>query len=264
MRTTSDTLVTESFVSALYERYAEGLRRVRQEQRELYDRHRRAGGRAQLDDLEAEISYLLVRHTRPAALVEIGCLHGWSTSWLLRALRDNREGTLYSFDRTGAARRWVPPELSEGRWLFTEGDVRERVAELPDDIGYLFLDAAHSARFARWYLRTLLPRLAPGTVVSVHDVHHRARPLPGTEGAELLRWLCTAGITSFTVAAAKAPDVNARLRRLRVELGLAEPVHSGADDPMVFFTTPHPAGHSGPSLAEPAAAPGRVGHAEPR
>lgn len=261
MHTAIDTLVTEAFVTGLYERYAVDLRTVRREQRELYDRHRRAGGRAQLDDLEAEISYLLVRHTRPAALVEIGCLHGWSTSWLLRALRDNGQGTLHSFDRIDAARRWVPPDLSEGRWQFTEGDVRERVAELPGDIGYLFLDAAHSARFARWYLRTLLPRLAPGTVVSVHDVHHRARPLPGTEGAELLRWLRTTGIPSFTVAAAKAPGVNSRLRRLRTELGPAEPVHSGTDDPMVFFTTP---AHSGSQVAESAAAPGRAGPAEPR
>ena len=238
MRTTSDTHLSETFVAGLYEKYAEDLRRVRGEQRELYGRHRRAGGRAQLDDLEAEISYLLIRHSRPAALVEIGCLHGWSTSWLLRSLRDNGDGTLYSFDRIDAARRRVPPDLSEGRWRFTEGDVREQIAELPDDIGHLFLDAAHSARFARWYLRTLLPRLAPGTVVSVHDVHHRARPLPGSEGAELLRWLRAADIPAFTVAAAKAPDVNSRLRGLRVELGLAEPVHSGTDDPMVFFTTP--------------------------
>jgi predicted O-methyltransferase YrrM len=32
--------------------------------------------KAQLDDIEAEITYLLLRHARPETVVEIGTFHG--------------------------------------------------------------------------------------------------------------------------------------------------------------------------------------------
>src|SRR5262249_18744572 len=39
-----------------------------------------------LDDIEAEITYLLLRETRPCHVVEISPRGGWSTSWILAAL----------------------------------------------------------------------------------------------------------------------------------------------------------------------------------
>jgi len=50
------------------------------------------------DDIEAEITYLLIRAFRPKTLVKISPLGGWSTSWILNAIRDNNYGTLYSYD----------------------------------------------------------------------------------------------------------------------------------------------------------------------
>lgn len=229
--------ITFAFVSELYEDHLDDLRVVRKELQELYADHRQAVGKAQLDDLEAEITYLLLRATRPRNVVEIGCLHGWSTSWILRALRDNGSGTLHSFNRVDAATRRVPPELSADRWRFTHGDVRTRLGEFPDAIDYLFVDATHTSRFARWYVRTVLPTLAPGTPVSVHDVHHRANPLPFSEGRVLLEWLGARGHSSFTTAAAKSPEVCRELERRRTNWGLAEPIHTGRDNPMVFFTS---------------------------
>jgi predicted O-methyltransferase YrrM len=227
--------ITERFVAGLYDRHIEALRIAVKEQREL--RTAFPTMRAQLDDIEAEITYLLLRELRPMKVVEIGALHGWSTTWILRALRDTGHGHLHTVDRVDHSVRQVPPDLSAGRWTFVHGDVRRRTDRLPRDIDYLFVDAAHSARFARWYFDRLLPHLAPETSVSVHDVFHHRRPWLFSEGAVVLRRLADRGIPYFTAAPAAAPDVHARLQRHRVRLGLVEPIGSRTANPMVFFRT---------------------------
>lgn len=225
--------LTVDDVADMYLKHHERLREVRAAQRGLL--RRTPGMRAQLDDIEAEITYLLLRETRPTTVVEIGSLHGWSTSWLLRALADNDHGTLHTFDRIDNARRNVPAELA-GRWRFVAGDVRDQ--RMPADIDYLFLDAAHSARFARWYLAELLPRLAPGTPVSVHDVFHGRRAKPYSEGTVVLSWLSGAGAGYFTASAARAPRTRDRICQVRAEFGLGDQVHTGRHDPMIFFRRP--------------------------
>jgi predicted O-methyltransferase YrrM len=214
----------------LYRKYADDLAAVRDEQR-----RRLPGIRAQLDDVEAELTYLRLRELRPATVVEIGTFHGWSTTWLLSALRDNGSGRLLSYDVVDHVLRSVPAELAGDRWTFARGDVR--TAQLPSDIDYLFLDAAHSARFARWYIADLFSRLN-GTPVSVHDVFHGRRPMPFSEGAVLVRWLTERKIDYFTPSARRAPEAFAALLAVKRELGLDEPLRSGRDNPMVFFDLP--------------------------
>ncbi len=225
--------LTVETVIRWYRKHLDALRVVRAEQRILH-----AGGmRAQLDDIEAELTYLRLRELRPESVVELGALAGWSTTWLLRALRDNGSGHLYSFDLVDHARRHVPARLAENRWTFVHGDVRNTVSALPAEIDYLFVDAAHTARFARWYLDAVVAGLRPGTAVSVHDVFHHARPVPLSEGAVVLKWLGERRISPFTTARPAAPEDYERIMRLRVRLGLAEPVHPGRTNPMIFFRT---------------------------
>ncbi|KAA2261171.1 class I SAM-dependent methyltransferase [Solihabitans fulvus] len=224
--------LTTEFIRELYDKYRTDLLQVRAEQLALHDQ----GMRAQLDDIEAEVTYLLLREYRPGTVVEIGALHGWSTTWILRALRDNGVGQLHSYDLVDHARHNVPAELAEGRWTFVHGDVRDG-ARLPPDIDYLFMDAAHTAGFARWYLSAIMPTLAPGTPVSVHDVFHHAIALPFHEGAVVTRWLRDRGIGYFTASAPRSPDVNRELARHKESLGLVTPIHTGSDNPMIFFNT---------------------------
>lgn len=219
------------FIVELYVKHADALRSVRHDQRAL----REKGMKAQLDDVEAEITYLLLRENQPEVVVEIGALHGWSTTWILHALRDNGTGRLHSYDLIDNARRNVPAALAEGRWHFAQGDVRANTELLPGRIDYLFLDAAHSGRFARWYLRQVLPGIVPGTPISVHDVFHRARAVPFREGAVVLEWLRGRGINYFTASPAHAPDAYGQLMRLKREIGLTEPVHTSGHNPMIFF-----------------------------
>ncbi|TCO55000.1 class I SAM-dependent methyltransferase [Actinocrispum wychmicini] len=228
MHTNQGPLTVDSVV-ALYEKYLDDLRAVRTAQRALHG----TGMKAQLDDIEAEITYLRMRAARPESVVEIGALHGWSTSWILHALRDNGSGQLFSYDVVDHARYAVPRDLAT-RWTFVHGDVRN--ALLPSDIGYLFVDAAHTAPFARWYTASVFSRITAGTPVSVHDVFHGRRAMPLSEGPVVLRWLQENNIPYFTSARKAAPDAYEEIMWARARLDLTEPIHSGTDNPMIFFT----------------------------
>lgn len=215
-----------------YRMYADDLRCARDEQRELLAQRPM---RPRLDDVEAEISYLTIRALRPRTVLEIGSARGWSTTWLLRALHDNDDGgVLHTFDLTDDAVHTVPRFLAGDRWRFTRGDVRR--GTLPEDPGFVLVDAAHTARFARWYTTALFERLRPGAAVAVHDVFHGRRPWPVSEGAVVLGWLRRHGIGHLTASPAADPDTHDRLVGLKQKLHLAAPVHAAATgNPMLFF-----------------------------
>ncbi|WP_300017171.1 class I SAM-dependent methyltransferase [Pseudonocardia sp.] len=223
------------YVSTLYRTHATDLGRLIEQQRRF--RAATAAMTPQLDDIEAEITYLLLRDTRPERVMELGTFHGWSTTWILSALRDSGSGHLHSFDRIDNVVRNVPDGLADGRWTFVHGDVRERLADVPRDADYLFVDAAHTASFARWYLAELLPLVAAGAPVSVHDVHHGRRVLPLTEGAVLMGWMRERGVTGFTASRRRAPAAFAQLVALREELGL-HGARGTTRNPMLWFTMP--------------------------
>jgi hypothetical protein len=123
---------------------------------------------------DAEALYAIVRHHRPSRVIEIGS--GFSTLMAQAALARNREE-----DGTTTDHRCIEP-YSFG-WLDGLDDVtvvREKVEEVAletfaslgeDDI--LFIDSSHMIRpggdVLFEYLQ-LLPRVAPGVLVHVHDV----------------------------------------------------------------------------------------------
>ncbi|MFC7531395.1 class I SAM-dependent methyltransferase [Actinoplanes sp. GCM10030250] len=227
-------------VVGLYFKHADTLRAARQAQAALLAGQPRI--RPRLDDAETEISYLLVRELRPSRVVEIGAEYGWSTTWLLRALCDNGHGTLDTYDTAGHAPQRIPASLAEDRWRFHQCDVRQTDDLRPEEIDLLFIDAVHTAPFARWYRHHLLDRLRPGTPVAVHDVfhhpvfHHRAGP--SREGRIVLDWLAAHGASHFTVSAAAAPQEYAELSVAKRLLALDEVVHQPAPNPMLFCTAP--------------------------
>ncbi len=222
------------FLAGLYRTHADDLATVIDRQRELL-----ADGTItpQLDDVEAELTYLLLRHHRPSQVVEVGTYYGWSTTWILSALRDNGSGHLQSFDLVDHVCGTVPEELSAGRWTFHRGDLRETVDKVPADTGYLFVDADHGRRFARWYLEHLFGRIATGTPTSVHDVFHLPRARPFTEGSEVLRHLERSGTDWFTSSRAAAPRNLRALDAVRAELGITG-VRGTSRNPMIFFSMP--------------------------
>ncbi|MGW7488971.1 class I SAM-dependent methyltransferase [Streptomyces sp. NPDC054786] len=158
--------ITVEYISSLYGKYQDDLRVVRDAQRKfLQDRGKSM--KAQLDDYEAEMTYLLLRDLRPEVVVEVGTFYGWSTMWILNALRDNGIGHLHSFDIVDNVVRNVPRELSAERWTFTKGDIQQHPEKIPAETDYLFIDADHGARFAHWYIENLFPAAPPA------DAHER-------------------------------------------------------------------------------------------
>src|SRR6201991_302786 len=121
-------LIDLGYIFELYKEFAGELAAVGKAQREYAD-SMKATMTPQLDDLEAEITYLLLRAIKPAGVVELGTFHGWSTTWILSALRDNGFGHLHSFDLIDNVVRNVPAELVADRWTFVMGDIKQMVEQ---------------------------------------------------------------------------------------------------------------------------------------
>jgi len=253
--------LSPDFVVALYNKYSRDLGRVREYQRKLYsetagssiyrfllrcsprvmakfgfpvqDKNRM---QPELDDVEAEVTYLLVREFRPHTIVEISPGSGWSTSWILNAIRDNTYGKLWSYDLVDHSTNIVPMDLSRERWDFIKGDIRQNLGKLPKEIDYLFMDSDHSADFACWYLEKIFPQLSDGIVVSVHDVFHTADPSRfDGEGGVVTAWLEQKGIQYFTASPARAPSVYEEILSVKRNLCLWEQIHSSRSNSMIFF-----------------------------
>lgn len=224
------------FVCELYRKYGSDLGAVIEQQRTFHAANRDRMT-PQLDDVEAEVTYLLLRELGPATVMELGTFHGWSTTWLLSALRDNSTGHLHSFDRIDNVQRTVPAELAGSRWTFVAGDVRANLADVPGAVDFLFVDADHGRRFGRWYLENLFPLMPAGIPVSVHDVFHGRGARPWSEGWEVVRWLRERDIAPFTAARRHSPAVLAAIDDVRAELGLRG-ARGTTTNPMIWFTLP--------------------------
>ncbi len=239
-------MISIGYVTELYRRYAHDLKAVRRQQYWFHRRHDNALVRRlrklrlrrymlfpALDDLEAEVTYLLIRDKRPKVMLEISPNAGWSTTWILSALRDNGDGELWSYDLHDTSARFVPKALARGRWHLVQGDARDTTKTAPR-FDYLFLDSDHRKEFAEWYVEALLPRARRGTVVSVHDVFHSG--MPSEEGAVVQAWLEKQGLSYWTVASAVDQEVLNAVLDERARLGLDFVIHPlGSTNSMMFF-----------------------------
>jgi Methyltransferase domain len=125
---------------------------------------------------DALVQYALLRDLKPTRVVEIGC--GWSSLLLARALEANAS-------ETGGAtivdqiepypRRELMAALPE-HWTLHESMLQRAPLGLFDALranDVCFYDGSHVSRTAsdvNWFFFEVLPRLAPGVVVHVHDI----------------------------------------------------------------------------------------------
>src|SRR5438552_17732892 len=90
----------------------------------------------------------LVRQTRPQLVVEVGTAIGYSGLWIADALRELKQGRLFTFEQD-------PDRVAEARANFEragvadlitqyQGDARELVREVRSPIDLLFLDGGFS------------------------------------------------------------------------------------------------------------------------
>jgi hypothetical protein len=245
------------FILSLYEKYEKDLKKVRQQLKFVYVTkgypfYRSLPGykllknvfkkspnyylNPQLDDIEAEITYLLIRETKPQNIVEFSPCGGWSSMWILHALKDNGSGTLHSYDLIDDSIKIIPQKLSAGRRNFVRGDVKKTISEFPASIDYLFIDSDHSEEFTNWYIENVFPKLRPGTPVSIHDVFHTADAGEfDKEGAVIIEWLKKNDLNYFSAAKNKFPSNFNNITNLKSKFGLNWKVHFVETNSMIFF-----------------------------
>lgn len=125
---------------------------------------------------DALVQYALLRDLKPARVVEIGC--GWSSLLLARALAANaaERGSAAVVDQIEPYPRHELLAALPASWTLHETSLQRAPLELFEQLGdgdVCFYDGSHVARAAsdvNWFFFEVLPRLAPGVVVHVHDV----------------------------------------------------------------------------------------------
>ncbi len=163
----------------LAERDAGALRRVA----ERYDPPLWAAGCISMHD--AMFLYDLVRGVRPRKVVEVGVASGASTVLLLNAVADaglGGGGAVQSFEihpwcyfdrskRVGCLVGEQAPELAELWELHVPATAREAGKMFrKEKISFAFIDADHRHPAPTADLLWLLPSLAPGAWVALHDI----------------------------------------------------------------------------------------------
>ena len=121
---------------------------------------------------DAVVYYGLVRDLQPRRVVEVGS--GWSSLLLARAVQRNErrcEVTIVEPFPNEWLFEALPPEWEVHRAIIQHADLAifERLG--PGDV--CFYDGSHCVRTGadvNWFLFEVLPRLAPGVLVHLHDI----------------------------------------------------------------------------------------------
>ena len=170
------------------------------------------GWSADFSDREGELLYMTIREARPEVVVEISPCHGYSTNYILAALRSNGRGVVHSYE-LAAEVDGVPTEDVIRRNLLDElpGDALQviigdaRTQEIPA-ADVLLVDSAHEDHFAAWVFETLIANA--GYVVH-HDLvvagkdHYEPKGwrVGPRESSFVLEALRRSGRTFFSAAA---------------------------------------------------------------
>lgn len=127
--------------------------------------------------------YLIVRATRPRAIIETGVRPGYSTAWFLAGLEANEGGSLVSLGPGPTAGRangvhevgvgqFVPPAL-RSRWTLVLGNTPDRLRELlggTREVDLFFYDNGPDADRARFELHAAWDALSPRGLLLAHHI----------------------------------------------------------------------------------------------
>lgn len=124
------------------------------------------------NNTDALVQYGLVRDRKPQRVVEIGC--GWSSLLLKRALERNQ---------TRCDVMQVEPypnpalfELLPSDWHLTRAPLQRAPFSIFESLqagDICFYDGSHCSKAAsdvNWFFFEILPRLAPGVIIHIHDI----------------------------------------------------------------------------------------------
>jgi hypothetical protein len=130
----------------------------------------------------ARAAWCIVRHLKPAHVVETGVARGFTSRMILEALERNGTGRLHSIDlpppsfpelhdQIGAA---VAPELRH-RWSYIKGSSRRHLPRLLAELGaidFFIHDSAHTEYNTYFELEQAWSALRPGGTVMADDIDY--------------------------------------------------------------------------------------------
>ncbi len=123
--------------------------------------------------------WCLVRHLKPARVIETGVAHGVTSRIVLDALEKNGQGHLWSIDLPPLERDWQKQVglavggRHQARWTYIKGSSRRRLPGLLSQLGQIDLfihDSLHSTRNVVFEMERAWSALRPGGALVVDDV----------------------------------------------------------------------------------------------
>lgn len=128
-----------------------------------------------------EFLYGLVRMMKPNNIFETGTHMGISSSYMAQALKDNGRGLLTTVEIEKehirrSQERWETLEISH-KIMVDKEESLQYVLEY--DCELMFLDSEPEFRFRE--LIRFFPRLKPGGIVIIHDLHPHMHQIPNEE-----------------------------------------------------------------------------------
>lgn len=135
---------------------------------------------------EGNILYNICRKLKPETILEIGTYHGFSSAYLLSAIKDNDYGFLYSVDPHSKHLKVAHEHLKNISKYFElieafSSDQRfspmPSVPELNWDkiVDLLFIDGAHDFKSVMSDLNKFVPFVAKGGLILCHDYDHECK-----------------------------------------------------------------------------------------
>ncbi len=133
-----------------------------------------------LNFMRAPTMYVVCKLLNPIVVVETGVANGFSSSFILYALEENKRGTLYSIDLPNQPGEeiskqvgWLVPEELRGRWELIIGDTSIELPKVTSGLGGIdifFHDSDHSYEHVLMELDTVWWNLRDCGIVLVDDV----------------------------------------------------------------------------------------------
>jgi methyltransferase family protein len=127
-------------------------------------------------------AWCLVRHLKPANVVETGVARGFTSRIILEALERNGAGHLWSIDLPPPLHPELHTQIGAAvrdglryRWSYIKGSSQRRLPQLLKEIGEIDLfihDSAHTEDNVRFELDRAWARLKPGGAVIVDDIDY--------------------------------------------------------------------------------------------
>ncbi len=131
---------------------------------------------------QCQILYVITRIVEPANVLETGVANGFSTAYILKALRRNQRGTLYSIDfpikeeaiiPEDKSSGWVVPEELRKQWSLETGKVSDLLMQILEKINKLdmfFHDSLHTYQNMFWEFENVWVRLQNNGYLLSHDI----------------------------------------------------------------------------------------------